>query len=106
MFIIDFQLDTTLVRIISRSRSWIQNDHRSINQYCSIHSSYAINEKNISGKYTWKQRSVTNTDLRGLSFEKYYGKPVKDRDPIFVAIFFYCNILDEQNNNSEYENIC
>ena len=43
-------------------------------------------------------------DLRGLSLKKYYGKPIEDRDPIFVALFFYCNILNEKNN-SEHENI-
>ena len=61
-------------------------------------------KKTISGKYTWKRRSATNFDLWGMSFKKYYSKTIEDRDPIFVALFFYCNILNEKNN-SEHENI-
>ena len=64
---------------------------RAINQYCSIHSSYAINEKPIFGKYTLKRRSATKFDLRGLSLKKYYGKPIEDRTLIFAPILLICN---------------
>ena len=58
----------------------------------------------MKNRFPAKRRLATNFDLRGLSLKKYYGKPIEDRDPIFVALFFYCNILNEKNN-SEHENI-
>ena len=71
---------------------------RAINQYCSIHSSYAINEKPIFGKYTLKRRSATKFDLRGLSLKKYYGKPIEDRTLIFAPILLICNDVYGKNS--------
>ena len=77
---------------------------RAINQYCSIHSSFAINEKNGFWQIHMEMTLGDNFWPTGSVFKKYYGKPIEDRDPIFVALFFYCNISNEKNN-SEHENI-